>query len=80
MVQTCSSKEPEGWGLENIHHVAISLVTKSGWRLISGKSLRCQVIIQKYIDHVPLVDWVRSQTKFDYGGSIIWKEIMKSLL
>jgi hypothetical protein len=67
-----------GWGLKNIFLFSKALVAKGGWRIINSSSLWTKVIIQKYIEPVPLEFWIRSQQKSKKGASVIWKAILNA--
>jgi hypothetical protein len=71
-------KECGGWGLKNIFHFPTTLSRKSASRLLSGKGLWCQVIIQKYIMPNSVGDWIRSPAKSFLKGSFVWKATVKA--
>lgn len=52
-----------------------SLAGKGVWRLLSTSSLWTRVVHHKYIAHLLLVDWVRSENKRNTRSSIIWKAV-----
>jgi hypothetical protein len=56
-----------GWGLKNIFLFSKALASKGGWRIINTTSLWTKVVIQKYIEPVPLEIWIRSQQKSKKG-------------
>jgi hypothetical protein len=66
-----------GWGLKNIFFFSKALAEKCSWRLIKTSSLWTQVIHQKYIAPLSILDWVRSLNKSSAGASIIWKALIK---
>jgi len=66
-------KEWGGWGLKNPIDFNISLAAKSGWRIINSESLWTRVVKRKYIDPVPLEDWIRSPNKKGRNCFVIWK-------
>lgn len=67
------SKEWGGWGIKRLPDFSTSLAAKSGWRLITIENLWTRVIKRKYIDPMPLEDWIRSQNKKAKNSSVIWK-------
>jgi hypothetical protein len=71
-------KEMGGWGLKNIFLFSKALAAKGGWHIINTTNLWTKVIIQKYIEPVPLEFWIRSQQKSKKGASVIWKEILNA--
>eukprot|EP00253_Pinus_taeda_P023539 PITA_23539 len=71
-------KEWGGWGIKRLPEFSLSLATKSGWRLISMENLWTKVVKRKYIDPVPLEDWIRSQEKKKKNISVIWKATLEA--
>lgn len=65
-------------GLKNIYDFATALSAKNVWRLITGKGLWCQVIVQKYIAPASVEEWIRLESKSFYSGSIIWNATIKA--
>eukprot|EP00253_Pinus_taeda_P007324 PITA_07324 len=51
---------------------------KSGWRLISTENLWTRVVRRKYIDLVPLEDWIRSQEKRKKNVSVVLKATVEA--
>lgn len=68
-----------GWGLKNIFHFLKALVAKSGWRLITMKSLCTEVVWHKYIAPVPLCTWIRNPRRGIGGVSGIWKAVLEAI-
>jgi hypothetical protein len=60
-----------GWDLKIIFLFSKALLAKGGWRIINSTNLWTKVIIQKYIEPVPLEFWIRSQQKSKKGASVI---------
>eukprot|EP00253_Pinus_taeda_P030815 PITA_30815 len=56
-------KEWGGWGIKKLYDFSLSLAAKSSWRLIKLENLWTRVVGRKYIDPIPLEDWIRSQNK-----------------
>ena len=56
-------KEWGGWGIKNLNDFSNSLAAKSGWRLISSENLWTRVVKRKYIDPMPLENWIHDPTK-----------------
>eukprot|EP00253_Pinus_taeda_P030540 PITA_30540 len=73
-------KEWGGWGIKRLPEFSLSLAAKSGWRLISMENLWTRVIKQKYIDLIPLEDWIRSQDKKTKHSSVIWKATVEAFI
>eukprot|EP00253_Pinus_taeda_P008342 PITA_08342 len=71
-------KEWGGWGLKRLPEFSLSLVAKSGWRLISLENLWTSVVKRKYIDRVSLEDWIRSQEKIKMNVSVIRKATVEA--
>eukprot|EP00253_Pinus_taeda_P009579 PITA_09579 len=71
-------KEWGGWGIKRLPDFSLSLAAKSGWRLISMENLWTRVIKRKYIDPIPLEDWIRSQDKKSKQSSVIWKATVEA--
>eukprot|EP00253_Pinus_taeda_P016222 PITA_16222 len=66
-------KDWGGWGIKNLYDFSISLAAKSGWRLINYENLWTRLVKRKYIDPVPLEEWIRNQNKKGRNVSVIWK-------
>eukprot|EP00253_Pinus_taeda_P007836 PITA_07836 len=66
-------KEWGGWGIKNLNDFSNSLAAKSGWRLISSENLWTRVVKRKYIDPMPLENWIRDPNKKGRNISVIWK-------
>eukprot|EP00253_Pinus_taeda_P025786 PITA_25786 len=71
-------KEWGGWGIKRLPEFSFSLAAKSGWRLISTENLWTRVVRRKYIDPVPLEDWIRSQEKRKKNVSVVWKAMVEA--
>eukprot|EP00253_Pinus_taeda_P035322 PITA_35322 len=71
-------KDWGGWGIKNLPHFSLSLAAKSGCRLIKMDNLWTRVFKRKYIDSVPLEDWIRNLVKSKQHASVIWKAKMDS--
>eukprot|EP00253_Pinus_taeda_P018226 PITA_18226 len=71
-------KEWGGWGLKRSPDFNISLAAKSGWRLISMENLWTRVVKRKYIDPIPIDEWIRSQNKKGQNSSAIWKATVEA--
>jgi hypothetical protein len=69
-----------GWGLKNIFYFSTALAEKCSWRLIKTSSLWTQVIHQKYISPLTILDWVHSSNKSTMAASIIWKALTKAFV
>eukprot|EP00253_Pinus_taeda_P014434 PITA_14434 len=63
-----------------VYWVALTWVPKAkyGWRLISTENLWTRVVRRKYIDPVPLEDWIRSQEKRKKNVSVVWKATVEA--
>ena len=62
-----SPKSLGGWGLKIPVLFAKSLAAKSVWNLINGIGLWVQIVIQKYIAPLSLLDWIRVDVKKKKG-------------
>eukprot|EP00253_Pinus_taeda_P029408 PITA_29408 len=71
-------KEWGGWGIKRSPDFNISLAAKSGWRLISMENLWTRVVKRKYIDPIPMDEWIRSQNKKTKNSSAIWKATVEA--
>lgn len=71
-------KDWGGWGIKNLYDFSISLVAKSGWRLITSENLWTRVVKRKYIHPLPLEDWIRNSNKKGRNFSVIWKATMEA--
>lgn len=66
-------KEWGGWGLKSPIDFSTALAAKSGWRIIAMENLWTKVVKRKYIDPMPLEDWIRMPNKKGRNCSVIWK-------
>ena len=66
-------KEWGGWGIKQIKPFASALAAKSIWRILSENNLWTSVVRRKYIDPIPLDDWIRTLDKENKRVSNIWK-------
>lgn len=66
-------KEWGGWGIKNLTDFSLSLAAKSGWRTINMENLWTKVVKWKYIDPVPLEEWIRNPNKKGRNASVVWK-------
>eukprot|EP00253_Pinus_taeda_P033560 PITA_33560 len=71
-------KEWGGWGIKRLPEFSISLAAKSGWRLISMENLWTRVVKRKYIDPIPLEEWIQSQNKKVKNSLAIWKATVEA--
>eukprot|EP00253_Pinus_taeda_P030442 PITA_30442 len=71
-------KEWGGWGIKQLVDFSQSLAAKSGWRIITAENLWTRVVKRKYIDPMPLEDWIRSPNKKGKNCSVIWKATSES--
>eukprot|EP00253_Pinus_taeda_P030159 PITA_30159 len=69
---------PKEWGIKRLPEFSLSLAAKSGWRLITMENLWTRVVKRKYIDPIPLEDWIRSQNKKKKNVSTIWKATVEA--
>eukprot|EP00253_Pinus_taeda_P035654 PITA_35654 len=76
--KTARPKEWGGWGIKRLPDFSLSLAAKSGWRLIMMENLWTKVIKRKYINPIPLEDWIRSQDKKSKQSSVIWKATVEA--
>ena len=73
MGQNCKTKRVGWLGSKNPFDFNISLAAKTGWRIINSENLWTRVVKRKYIDPVPLEDWIRNPNKKGRNCSVIWK-------
>ena len=52
--------------------------TKSVWNIIHGSGLWVQIVTQKYIRPLTVLDWIRAKDKKKSGISICWKSVLWS--
>ena len=71
-------KEWGGWGIKDLTDFSISLAAKSGWRIIKMENLWTRVVKRKYIDPVPLEEWIRNPAKIKKNVSVVWKATVES--
>ena len=66
------------WGLKISAVFAKALATKSVWNVIQGLGLWVQIVVQKYLYPLSLLDWNRSSVKQKMSMSICWKVVLWS--
>eukprot|EP00253_Pinus_taeda_P023068 PITA_23068 len=71
-------KDWGGWGIKILPEFSLSLAAKSGWRLITMDNLWTRVVKRKYIDPIPMEDWIRRQDKKMKNISAIWKATVEA--
>eukprot|EP00253_Pinus_taeda_P016010 PITA_16010 len=71
-------KEWGGWGIKILPDFRFSLAAKSGWRLIKMENLWTRTVKRKYIDPIPLEEWIRAPSKTQKNASAIWKATLES--
>eukprot|EP00253_Pinus_taeda_P010579 PITA_10579 len=71
-------KDWGGWGIKNLFDFSVSLAAKSSWRLITSENLWTRVVKRKYIDPLPLDDWIRNPNKKGRNFSVIWKATVEA--
>eukprot|EP00253_Pinus_taeda_P012859 PITA_12859 len=71
-------KEWGGWGIKNLSNFSLSLAAKSGWRIIKMENLWTRVVKRKYIDSVPLAEWIRNPSKKEKNTLVVWKATMEA--
>eukprot|EP00253_Pinus_taeda_P022407 PITA_22407 len=71
-------KDWGGWGIKRFPEFSLSLAAKSGWRLITLENLWTRVVKRKYIDPIPMEDWIQSQDKKMKHSSVIWKATVEA--
>eukprot|EP00253_Pinus_taeda_P035974 PITA_35974 len=71
-------KEWGGWGIKNLTDFNISLAAKSGWRIIKMENLWTRVVKRKYIDPVPLKEWIRNPIKKGKNALVVWKATVEA--
>ena len=57
---------------------AKALIEKSVWNVINGSGLWVQIVLQKYVHPMSLLDWIRSYGKQKRSMSIYWKAVLWS--
>lgn len=62
-----------GWGIKNLYDFSLSLAAKSGWNFINSENLWTRVLKRKYVDPVPLEEWIRNPNKKGRNVSVVWK-------
>ena len=65
-----------GWGLKVPALFAKALAAKSVWNIIHGSGPWVQIVTQKYIWPLTLLDWIREKDKKKSGISICWKSVI----
>eukprot|EP00253_Pinus_taeda_P008403 PITA_08403 len=71
-------KEWGGWGIKDLTALGPSLAAKLGWRIIKMENLWTKVVKRKYIDPVPLEEWIRNPNKKGGNVSVVWKATIEA--
>eukprot|EP00253_Pinus_taeda_P034852 PITA_34852 len=71
-------KEWGGCGIKRSPDFNISLAAKSEWWLISMENLWTRVVKRKYIDPIPMDEWIWNQNKKAKNSSAIWKATVEA--
>ena len=64
-------KSMGGWGLKVPSLFAKALVAKSVWNIIHGSGLWVQIILQKYVRPLTLLDWIRENDDKKSGLNLL---------
>lgn len=67
-----------GWGIKAFPFFASSLAVQSGWCILSIDNLSTVVVKMKYINLVPIDEWMHRMDKKTQNASVIWKVIVES--
>ena len=59
MDQDHYSNKVGGWGLKDLPEFSLVLAAKQGWSLLKQNNLWAEVIYQKYIWPLDIIDWIR---------------------
>jgi len=68
-----------GWGFCNIFYFSNSLATSTCWRVLIGEGIWNRVILDKYIYHNSIINWLRNKSFKKNGMSRIWLGLTKVL-
>ena len=71
-------KEWGGWGIKNLSDFSLSLAAKSGWRIINMENIWSRAVKRKYIDPIPLEEWIRNPNKKGRNVLLVWKATTKA--
>ena len=71
--------EKGGWGLKNMHLFSLAPRAKSLWMVFSSSSLWSQVIKEKYVRKISLIQWVRRFRKSSRCLSNVWAGLLAAL-
>ena len=72
-------KSGGGWGLKALPEFALALAAKQGWSLLKENNLWAEVIYQKYIWPLDIIDWIRRPHWNRLGISTIWKATLNAM-
>ena len=48
-----------GWAIKSTSHLSSTLVAKSGWQILTSRSVCIVVVLQKYICPHGILDWIK---------------------
>lgn len=68
-----------GWGLKYLPAFSQALAAKQGWLLLKQDSLWAEVIYQKYIWPLNIINWLRRPHWNRLGISAIWKATLEAM-
>jgi hypothetical protein len=71
-------KQKGGWGIQNLFHFSQALATNSLWRALNLPGIWHSVIMDKYLYHHTVNNWLTSETVIPRTTSYFWRNITKS--
>jgi hypothetical protein len=66
-----------GWGIHNIFDFSKSLAANTLWRVLMGEGIWHRVILDKYLPHSTVINWLRSHSFHQNASSRIWSGLLK---
>ena len=64
------------WGLKVLVVFVKALAGKNVWNIIHGTGLWVNIVVQKYIHPLNILEWIRSPVKKKKNISICWKAVL----
>jgi hypothetical protein len=72
-------KKNGGWGLRNLSHFNLALNAITLWRVLTQPSIWQQIIRDKYLKNVSLINWIRRPSHLSNSASKIWSCLTRAL-
>ena len=72
-------KKCGGWGIKNLYWFNLSLRLKNIWRILHSDGLWSAVIHTKYLNGIPIIDWLKKKNFSTRRSSLFWRGFVQVL-